>query len=314
VFSVVAAQIARLFDAAIGSVVRFDATAGVGQIVGGWSADGAQITGQTIDLAGTSAAALVYQSGAPVQTQSDEGVAGDLSAAGAGPGGALCAPVLVEGRLWGSAGVVFAAGTGIPASAAERLARFGELVAVAIANAHARETLVQEATTDPVTGLANHRAFHERLRAELERASRHGHELSLTLFDLDHFKRINDTHGHQIGDEVLAAVARRLAAVARNGELVARTGGEEFAWLMPETSQDHAFLAADRARRAIEATPFPTAGALTISAGVCSSQYAPTGHELFNAADRALYCAKRVGRNTTFRYTPDIAAPAEDAR
>jgi diguanylate cyclase (GGDEF)-like protein len=153
-----------------------------------------------------------------------------------------------------------------------------------------------------VTGLANHRAFHERLRTEVERAGRHDRPLGLAVFDLDHFKEINDTHGHQIGDAVLAAVAQRLAAVARTGELVARVGGEEFAWVMPETTPDGAYLAAERARGAIEATAFETVGALTISAGVASNEHARTAQELLAAADRALYNAKHHGRNATFLY------------
>jgi diguanylate cyclase (GGDEF)-like protein len=218
----------------------------------------------------------------------------------------VCAPIFVGGTLWGSAGAAFAAGTRFPAGAEERIARFAELIAVAIANAQARETLAHQAATDAVTGLANHRTFHERLRAEVERASRHGRALSLAVFDLDHFKQVNDTFGHLAGDAVLAAVALRLAAVARTGELVARIGGEEFAWLMPETTQDGACLAADRARRAIEATPFEVAGTLTVSAGVCSNEHARTAHELLNAADGALYGAKRGGRNTTLVYTQDL--------
>ena len=203
-----------------------------------------------------------------------------------------------------------AAGASIPTPAGERLARFGELVAVAIANAEAWETVTHQAATDPVTGLANHRTFHERLNSEVERAARHRRALSLALFDLDHFKDVNDTHGHQTGDDVLAAIGQRLAAIARTGELVARIGGEEFAWLMPETTQDGAYLAAERARHAIEATPFEIAGTLTISAGVCSNQHANTAHELRKAADRALYSAKHNGRNTTFIYTQDAPPPA----
>jgi diguanylate cyclase (GGDEF)-like protein len=305
VFHAVAEQLANLFGGTLASVIRFDGPAGVGEIVGGCSADGAELTGQTIDLAGTSAAASVYRTGAPAQIvgydeRSSEQIVKQLAL-----GGAVCAPILVCGSLWGSAGAAFAEGMTIPPGAEDRLARFAELVALAIANAQARETLVLQAATDPVTGLANHRKFHERLNSEVERASRHGRVLSLALFDLDHFKQINDTHGHQTGDTVLAEVAQRLAAVARTGEVVARIGGEEFAWLMPETTQEAAYLASERARRAIQKTPFQIAGPLTISAGVASNQHADSTDALFSAADRALYSAKHNGRNTTFIYTHD---------
>jgi diguanylate cyclase (GGDEF)-like protein len=305
VFRAVAEQIANLFDGTLGGVVRFDGPSGVGEIVGGWSATGSEITAQSIDLAGTSAAARVYQTGEPVQAAAyaDRWIEPILEKFDLG--GALCTPIVIGGRLWGSAGVAFAAGTSIPSHARERLARFGELVAVAIANAEAWKTVTHQAATDPVTGLANHRTFHERLNSEVERAARHGRALSVALFDLDHFKDVNDTHGHQTGDDVLVAVAQRLAGVARIGELVARIGGEEFAWLMPETTQDGAYLAAERARHAIEAAPFEIAGALTISAGVSSNQHASTAHELLEAADQALYSAKHNGRSTTFIYTED---------
>jgi diguanylate cyclase (GGDEF)-like protein len=305
VFRAVAEQIANLFDGTLGGVVRFDGPSGIGEIVGGWSATGSEITAQSIDLAGTSAAARVYQTGGPVQAAAyaDRWIEPILEKFDLG--GALCTPIVIGGRLWGSAGVAFAAGTSIPSHAGERLARFGELVAVAIANAEAWKAVTHQAATDPVTGLANHRTFHERLNSEVERAARHGRALSLALFDLDHFKDVNDTHGHQTGDDVLVAVARRLAAIARTGELIARIGGEEFAWLMPETTQDGGYLAAERARHAIEAAPFEVAGALTISAGVSSNQHASTAHELLEAADRELYGAKHNGRSTTFIYTQD---------
>jgi diguanylate cyclase (GGDEF)-like protein len=103
---------------------------------------------------------------------------------------------------------------------------------------------------------------------------------------------------------VLAEVARRLTSVARTGEVVARTGGEEFAWLMPETDRDGGYQAADRARRAIEAAPFEEVGSLTISAGVCSNEHTRTGQELFSAADEALYRAKQSGRNMTVTHGP----------
>lgn len=307
VFAAVAEQVAALFGGILASVIRFDGPAGAGEIVGGWSADGNQITGETVDLAGITAAAKVYQTGAAVlisgYADRSEPIVERFAL-----GGAVGAPVLLGGRLWGAVSAAFPAGAAIPDRVLERLSRFAELVAVAISNAQAWETVTHQAATDSLTGLANHRTFHERLRSEFERAARHGRAISLALFDLDHFKHVNDTHGHQIGDEVLAAVALRLAALARAGEVVARIGGEEFAWLMPETTQDGAYLAAERARHAIEGAPFQVAGSLTISAGVCSNRYAHTAQELLGAADRALYGAKDNGRNTTFIYTRDPQA------
>ncbi len=311
VFHAVAEQVADLFGGKLTSVIRFHGPSGVGEIVGGWSADGNQITGQTIDLAGMTAAARVYQTSGPVLISDYDDGWTEPIVERFGLGGAIGAPILIGGRLWGAASAAFAVGAAIPDGSEERLSQFAELIAMAIANAQAWETVTHQAATDPLTGLANHRAFHERLHSEIERAARHGRALSLALFDLDHFKQVNDTHGHQTGDHALAAVARRLAALARTGELIARIGGEEFAWLMPETRQDGAYLAAERARRAIAAAPFEVAGPLTISAGVCSNQHADTAHELLNAADRALYSAKDNGRNITFMYTQDTPSPSD---
>ena len=162
----------------------------------------------------------------------------------------------------------------------------------------------ERAAIDPLTGLANHRTFHERLRTELERARRHGRGLALVLMDLDHFKQVNDAHGHQVGDRVLEHAARVLAAETRTGELVARVGGEEFAMLLPEADEDEAFRAAERVRRAIADTEFPGVGRMTMSAGVCDVHQAPDADTLYRLADVALYRAKHRGRNMVQRYSP----------
>jgi GAF domain-containing protein len=174
VFSAVAEQIANLFGGTLGTVVRFDGPSGVGEIVGAWSADGSDITGQTVDLAGATATAKVYRTGTEVQLKRYESRAVEPFLERFELYVGVCAPILVNGRLWGTVGAGFAAGTTLPPGGEERLGRFAELVAVAIANAQARETLAHQAATDFLTGLANHRTFHERMRAEVERASRHG--------------------------------------------------------------------------------------------------------------------------------------------
>ena len=161
------------------------------------------------------------------------------------------------------------------------------------------------AAIDPLTGLANHRTFHERLSTEVERARRHGRGLALVLMDLDHFKRVNDLHGHQTGDRVLEHAARIFESETRTGELVARVGGEEFAMILPEADEDEAFRAAERIRQAIAATSFPAVGAMTISAGVCDLSHGPDADTLYRLADGALYWAKHRGRDMVLRYTPE---------
>jgi diguanylate cyclase (GGDEF)-like protein/putative nucleotidyltransferase with HDIG domain len=165
------------------------------------------------------------------------------------------------------------------------------------------------ATTDPLTNLPNHREFHERLAAEVERARRHGRALSVVVLDLDHFKRVNDTYGHPAGDRTLIHVAETLRGVVRPGDTLARIGGEEFGWILPEASALEAWQATERARGLLLATPVPRAGTINFSAGVCDlTEVAPPlgGAELVRLADGALYWAKRNGRGVTFRYTPAV--------
>lgn len=165
-----------------------------------------------------------------------------------------------------------------------------------------RRRLAEESVTDPLTGLRNRRFLERFLETELARARRYGSDCSLAMVDLDRFKRYNDTHGHPAGDEVLEAVAEILGSEARSSDVVARYGGEEFAVIMPDTGWESARVAAERMRRAVEATSFPggevVSGGLTVSLGVASyPDHAGSDEELIEAADRALYQAKERGRN-----------------
>ncbi len=165
------------------------------------------------------------------------------------------------------------------------------------------------ATTDALTGLANRRHFFALAEAELARARRHGTPIGLIMGDIDHFKSINDTHGHPAGDAVLAAVARALATEARPNDVVGRLGGEEFAVLLPGADLPSTLAVGERLRAAIEALPVAQAGRaipVTISLG-CTARAAHelAGHDaptsivegMVRQADGALYVAKRGGRN-----------------
>ncbi|MDQ6829324.1 MAG: GGDEF domain-containing protein, partial [Gemmatimonadota bacterium] len=167
-----------------------------------------------------------------------------------------------------------------------------------------RERLEVLALTDPLTQLLNRRALMERLGAEFDRSARYGLSLTALMFDLDHFKLVNDTYGHLVGDEALRGVATVLSRELRVVDLVARYGGEEFVVVLPETPLDGAVAFGDRVRLKIAERPL--AGGeeggwltITVSCGVASFPGLNIGSpdELIAAADEALYRAKAQGRN-----------------
>jgi diguanylate cyclase (GGDEF)-like protein len=167
--------------------------------------------------------------------------------------------------------------------------------------ARATAELRRLATTDELTGLANRAHFLAGLERETARAVRNGNPLCLAILDVDHFKRINDLHGHPVGDEVLRIVARVLQEGTRGHDLVGRIGGEEFAILMPETSRDNGLAVSERLCKAMEATPIalPSGanGTVTFSTGVALLSTSESPGHLVSRADSALYEAKFSGRN-----------------
>jgi diguanylate cyclase (GGDEF)-like protein len=162
--------------------------------------------------------------------------------------------------------------------------------------------LMALATTDPLTRVLNRRALADRLAIEMDRARRYASELAILLIDLDFFKRINDTAGHLVGDEVLRQLAARIQSGVRTVDIVARYGGEEFVVILPETSAAGAMTFADRLRMAIETHEFPVGEGnlrLTVSIGVSTFPAAnvASADDLFARADAAMYRAKQDGRN-----------------
>jgi diguanylate cyclase (GGDEF)-like protein len=172
------------------------------------------------------------------------------------------------------------------------------------------ERLTEEARVDPLTGLLNRRGFDERLRVELARAARDGGWVSVASFDIDHFKQVNDRHGHELGDRVLTWVGEVLRDHARDVDIVARVGGEEFIVFLPGTDLHGAEAFAERVRAAVGARgPAAPRGRygiaeelhVTVSAGVTAIAGAVDAQALLATADRALYTAKRTGRDRTVR-------------
>jgi diguanylate cyclase (GGDEF)-like protein len=180
-----------------------------------------------------------------------------------------------------------------------------EVLAIAAAQSILRAQLFEQmermATTDGLTGLFNHRTFQARADEQLALARRYKRKLSLILTDVDHFKSVNDTYGHPIGDVVLKGVARILQETGRDTDVVARYGGEEFALVMPETDAAGAKVIAERIREKVQATTFDTElGPLkiTLSLGVATfPESADDKHVLVEKADQCLYFAKHHGRN-----------------
>ncbi len=156
--------------------------------------------------------------------------------------------------------------------------------------------------TDPLTGTANRRSLNESLEREYLRAQRYQRPLSLLMMDVDHFKHVNDTHGHQAGDTVLITIASSLLCSLRKQDVVGRYGGEEFAVVLPETVKDNALIVAERCRDMVASIETDTGSSrlkVTMSVGVAalSDEGVSGTAELIRAADRALYQAKREGRN-----------------
>jgi diguanylate cyclase (GGDEF)-like protein len=179
----------------------------------------------------------------------------------------------------------------------------------------AREAeLVRRAHRDGLTGLLNKSSFEARLAEEVERLGARDRPLGLVVVDLDHFKAVNDEHGHPVGDRVLAEAARRIAAEARAIDSVGRIGGEEFAWLLPDASPAETLAAAERLRAAMSARPFAHGLALTASIGICDLAAAPDPDTLMERADQALYWAKALGRDAALQWSASTAARVARAR
>ncbi len=149
-----------------------------------------------------------------------------------------------------------------------------------------------------MTGLPNRRRFERQLEREVARTRRYGRPFCLLMLDIDHFKLVNDNHGHEAGDEALRRLANALQAGTRGIDTAARIGGEEFALVLPETDSVRGLEVAERLRQEIKATEIPLAGQITVSIGLAECTIAfNDARALYMAADNALYEAKRAGRD-----------------
>jgi len=225
---------------------------------------------------------------------------------------ALAAPLGAHDEL----GVISIARRGLAFSDSERdqFASLAVSAAVAIETANLHKTVEQQSVTDELTGLDNVRQFHRNLHGEVERSRRFATEVGLVMMDIDNFKRVNDSYGHQQGDLVLERVARVLRQVSRDIDQPARYGGEEMAIVLPQTDLEGAVNLAERVRAGIEALAIERVDGdgtvpVTASFGVSSLPESAGAEEtLIAAADAALYRAKRAGKNRVERAEP-VPAP-----
>jgi diguanylate cyclase (GGDEF)-like protein len=199
--------------------------------------------------------------------------------------------------------------------------RFGDAAALALDNAQVRAGLELEAQTDSLTGLYNHRYFHDRLRAELNRISRSHDSIAVLMLDIDDFKRVNDIYGHGTGDQVLVALADILRQTMRASDVVCRLGGEEFGIIMASGDAGEALGLASRLTERLQAEEFEQAGHLTVSVGIAQGpQHAMNPRELVACAESAMMAAKARGKNQSVLFDdgaterPETVNGREDVR
>ena len=223
--------------------------------------------------------------------------------------GYLCVPLTVHGETLGLLCIVGDTESAEHQAARHRLAvTVGEGIKLCLSNLRLRAKLREQAIHDPLTGLANRRYLEESLPRELHRASRARSMLSIAMLDIDHFKRFNDTLGHDAGDALLREVGRLLREKLRKSDIASRYGGEEFVLVLPESSFADTVQRVEVIRLAIRELQVrhgeQLLGTVTLSAGVAQARDGLTARELLRQADEALYAAKHAGRDRVVVYEP----------
>jgi len=249
--------------------------------------------------------------GTVMEAMRDQQTVGRVTPAGALQ---LVVPLRAGGRSLGALELVLGAALGEDDVKLVELLAAG--AAVALQNAYLYQQTQRLATTDALTGLSNYRHFHDLLTLEVQRARRMNYPVGLVIMDLDHFKLVNDRHGHPLGDATLRLVAEQLRNRLRRTDVVGRIGGEEFGAILPGDGLPAVAIVAEKLRRAVEELP-PVRGGMsatptqvTLSIGGTSLNADLVGAEaLINCADQALYEAKRNGRNQVRLWSDPLPAP-----
>ncbi|HEY7876112.1 MAG TPA: GAF domain-containing protein [Actinomycetota bacterium] len=220
------------------------------------------------------------------------------------PEALISVPLIASGSVKGALNLYrVGKGANFTEEELELAKRFGDAASIALDNAQTRAALEHEAQTDSLTGLYNHRFFQERLRSELTRASRAHDSVTLLMFDIDDFKKLNDVYGHATGDQILAALADMLKTSVRASDVVCRIGGEEFAVILPSNTAGDAAGLARRLTDRLASTQFDPAGEITVSIGISQGpEHGMNPRELVACAEAAMMTAKARGKNRVVLY------------
>jgi diguanylate cyclase (GGDEF)-like protein len=305
VYALASEELAAVLGVASAGIMRREPGDRELAVLGSWSDDPARgdFTGARVPLDpdGEIFAEISHGRAVRIERHPDDSLARRM-----GYANSILAPVFVDAGVWGLVVVSGRHEHDLKAGDEERLTAFASLLSVAIASLEDRARLSRLAFTDPLTGLANHRALHEHLAVEASRAQRHGRPLAVAVVDIDRFKQINDSAGHAEGDRILGRVAEVLRELSRREDILARLGGDEFAWVFPEADAEEALAALQRAQLHI-ARGSDGLAEFTISAGIADYSMATDPAGLLQLADAALYSSKSHGRNTCRVYSADMA-------
>lgn len=242
------------------------------------------------------------QHGKPIVFSPGDHPEADAVLAAVGAESCLAVPVLVSNRVMGSVQLFASRPGAFSPEDAQMMWLLARVAESLLTREYSNEGLMHFAFTDHLTGLRSRGYFEQQLEMEIKRAQRNGEQFALLMLDIDHFKRLNDTFGHHLGDKTLRRVAAALTEDMREVDTVARYGGEEFVIILPDTTAAEAHAVAQRIRLAVEQTGVPVGSGvtetITISIGLAVFDAdAATKSGLMRNADRALYQAKAAGRN-----------------
>ena len=245
------------------------------------------------------------KTGKPVIAQLNEadGVREDKNVKVKGVSKVAVFPIISKRHTLGTITLACSSSCNLDKTDQELLMSIGTMIGSAIENSQLYQKLKRISDTDPVTGLYNHRFIIKRLNAEIRRASRYGHAVSVLMMDVDGFKEVNDSHGHMFGDTALKKIALATVAACRETDVIGRYGGDEFLMVLPETEVDAAVTVSNRIRRYIQNISLMPSGSdkfVTITASLGLAVYpisGKNGTDLIIAADKNLYLSKRAGGN-----------------